>query len=187
MADQTATTRSTPRWAAAVDWLSLALSAIAALALLLLTVNIVADVVGRKLWNSPISGTLELSEHWWMPCATLLAFAYTERQGEHIRVTLLSDSLVPRHRAVLSVLTGGVSALMVIALMYFTLSGAVTSFELKKASTGAVSIPIWPLAFVAVVGLFALALQLLVTSARAVYESKACAPDDWTFQRSLDS
>src|SRR5690606_9844205 len=138
----------------------------AALALVLLAINVCIDVVGRTLFHAPLMGTLEMTAYWWMPTLTLLAFAFTEYQQEHIKVTILLDALPLRMRQIVEGCFGVLATALLIALTYFALREALHSAQLQRTTPSAPPVPIWPFTFVAVAGLGMLALQSAATTYR---------------------
>lgn len=149
-----------------VDGLGYVLAIVAAVALVLLAANVLVDVIGRALFNTPLRGTLEMTTQWWMPILTLLAFAYTERRQEHIKVTILLDTLPPRLRQVIEGTFGLIATGLLVALCWHSLTEALESAGYKQATSSVPPVAIWPFKFVAVVGVGALALQSAVTAFR---------------------
>ena len=151
---------------ALIDRLSGALSFGAALALAVLALNIIADVLGRVVFNSPIPGTLEVTAYWWMPMLTLLAYAYTEREQEHIKVTILLDTLPTRMRQIVEGSFGLVAIVLLVFLARHALTEAVDSAEIGQTTSSSPPVAIWPFKFLAVVGIGMLALQIAATTLR---------------------
>lgn len=149
-----------------VDGISLVLALVAALALVLLAGNIFFDVLGRWLFNQPIRGTLEATANWWMPTLTLLAFAYTERRQEHIKVTILLDGLPLRVRQYVEGVFSLIATALLIALAWHSLNHAIKSWGFGEITASSPPIVIWPFKFVAFAGVLALALQMGATSYR---------------------
>lgn len=138
----------------------------AAAALVLLALNIFVDVLGRALFNTPLTGTLEMTAYWWMPMLTLLAFAFTERKQEHIKVTILLDALPLRMRQIVEGSFGVLATVLLIALTYFTLIDALESARIRQTTASAPPVHIWPFKFVAVVGVALLSLQVAASTIR---------------------
>lgn len=157
---------ATPRGIRIIDRLSSIASVGASVALVLMAINIVVDVVGRTFFHSPFMGTLELTSFWWMPTLTLLAFAVTERHQEHIKVTLLLDSLPRRMRELVEGSVGVLATLLLLVLAWFTLQSALDAEEIRLAANSSPPVPIWPFKFVAFAGVLLLALQTAATSYR---------------------
>lgn len=138
----------------------------AAVALVLLVVNVAIDVIGRTLFHSPLPGTLEMTSYWWMPGLVLLAFAYTERKQEHIKVTILLDALPPRLRQIVEGTFGLLATALLVALAYFTLTDALRSGSMGQTTPSSPPVAIWPFKFVAFVGISLLCLQVGATAVR---------------------
>ncbi|WP_375175116.1 TRAP transporter small permease subunit [Pseudooceanicola sp.] len=158
--------RTDPAWLRAVDRLAVALAVIAALALILLAANVFLDVIGRAFLKSPLPGTLEMTAQWWMPVLTLLAFAYTEKRQEHIKVTILLDTLPLRMRQWVEGCFGLIATALLIGLAWHAWHEAMDSFGYMETTSSRPPVAIWPFKFVAVVGVAALALQSAATSIR---------------------
>lgn len=158
------------RGLAASDAISRALSLAAAAAIVALLANVLLDVFGRVIFNHPINGTLELVAHWWMPAASLLAFAEAERRREHIRVMLLTEALTDFHRRVVDLITGVVAITLVGVVLNFTFLGAMADLALRRTTNGGLAVPIWPVAFIACLALAAFLLQLIASTIRSVWK-----------------
>ncbi len=76
-----------------VKWLALSLNIVAAIVLLALMLITCVDVVGRYIFNHPLTGSTELTE---ISLATVvfLVFPLISWRGEHVVVDIL-DSFVP--------------------------------------------------------------------------------------------
>ena len=138
----------------------------AAAAVVLLALNVFADVVGRKFFNMPLRGTLEMTAFWWMPTLTLLAFAFTEQRQEHIKVTILLDALPPSMRRIVEGSFGVLATGLLIALTYYTWVSALKSADIQQTTASTPPMFIWPFKFVAVAGVALLSLQAAATTYR---------------------
>ncbi len=63
-----------------------------------------ADVLGRYFFNSPLSGSQEISEIL-LPGIVLLGWAYAQRLKIHVSVDLLFNRFPPRPKAIIALLT----------------------------------------------------------------------------------
>lgn len=158
--------RGLPSGIRAIDTMSAVAGYGAAIALVLLAASVFVDVVGRTLFNTPLTGTLEMTTFWWMPALTVLAFAYTEQRQEHIKVTILLDTLPPRMRQIVEGSFGLLATALVLALAWYTLMEAIRSGRIQETTPGTPPVAIWPFRFVAAVGLAMLALQFAATTWR---------------------
>ena len=150
----------------AIDRLSDFCAIGAALALALLVINVAIDVVGRTYFHAPFPGTLEMTSYWWMPGLVLLAFAFTEKKQEHIKVTILLDALPPRFRQIVEGSFGLITTGLLIALTYYTMIDALRSANLGQTTPSTPPVAIWPFKFVAVAGVAMLCLQAAATTLR---------------------
>ena len=156
--------RQLPLVIRAIDRLSGAVAYLAAAAIVFLVISVFIDVIGRKFFNTPFTGTLEMTANWWMPTLTLLAFAFTEQMQEHIKVTILLDALPLRMRQLIEGWFSLVAMLLMIALAWFALQDALKSAAYGQTTASTPPIVIWPFKFVAVAGVTLLALQFAATS-----------------------
>jgi TRAP-type C4-dicarboxylate transport system permease small subunit len=75
------------------------------------------DVIGRTIFNKPITGTYEISEIM-MGAIVLLGWAYTQRQGEHVAVDLVYAKFPAKMKTIVSiVMTIIILALFVIIMI----------------------------------------------------------------------
>lgn len=142
------------------------LAIIAGIALVLLALNVLVDVIGRAAFNRPFTGTLEYTENWWMPTLTLLAFAFTEYRQEHIKVTILLDTLPPTMRRIVEGIFGAIATVLLIVLAWHGLSEAIEAAEYRQTTASSPPVAIWMFKFAAPLGILALALQTAATSFR---------------------
>ncbi|MEC7764881.1 MAG: TRAP transporter small permease [Pseudomonadota bacterium] len=158
--------RPEPGFLKLVDLLSKGLALIAAFALVLLAINVLVDVTGRAAMNRPYPGTLEYTQNWWMPTLTLMAFAFTEWKQEHIKVTILLDTLPLMMRRMVEGIFGLIATALLLALTYHGFNEAMDAAAIGKTTSSSPPVAVWPFMFMAPVGVFALALQTAATSYR---------------------
>ncbi len=134
--------------------------AVAGVIVLVLTIQIAADVLSRNVFNQPIPGTLELTANLFMPLIVFLSLAYAEYAGEHIRATIIVGSLTGRTALATELIGRIVTLLVVLALTYYAVIGAIYATELRLEVLGAITLPVWPVRILAAVGLMLFAIQL---------------------------
>lgn len=143
------------------------------IALMLVTVR---DILGRWLFGSPFPGTVELTQLA-MVAILYLGLAYAQHEGDHISVDILYLRLGRRWRAAFD-LVAAVLSLAVLLLLAWRL------FEFSKVlrgggyTTGVLHIPQYPFAFVAIVGVAAFFLAVVVTSRGAATEDSDDASEE---------
>lgn len=166
-----------------VDRLSQFISLFSGAACLVMGVHVVVDVLSRAIFNSPLGGTIDYVQYWWMPCIAFLAMAHTQALEQHLRVTILVDRLSPAVRRQVDIAAYLLSAVAIAALVFYGWIEAVGAWEVGEAALGTVVVPIWPLRFVAFIGLLVFFLQILVMLGRAIGrrsggEAKTDEPSD---------
>lgn len=165
-ADPTGPGPTDPALLRLVDGLALALALIAGVALVLLAVNVLVDVTGRAAMNRPFPGTLEYTQNWWMPTLTLMAFAFTEWKQEHIKVTILLDTLPAKMRRMVEGVFGLIATVLLLVLAYHAFNEAMDAAAFGKTTSSSPPVAVWPTMFMAPAGVLALALQTAATSFR---------------------
>lgn len=123
-----------------------ALLAVAGVALTLMILAITFDVIARSFFGTAITGVSETVQYWFMPLSILFALSYSEWKHEHIRVTLLSDSMTGRPQAA-TLFAGQLVAVVACGMLaWSSIEAAIGSFNLQETvamGTGALSI--WPI------------------------------------------
>lgn len=142
--------------------LAAAAGLVAGVATLFMMALLVADVVARALFSSPISGTVELVRVLLVLVMTF-GFAYAELRKEHLRVELAVDKMPARVRTRTEVAAQLVSLGVVLMMVVQTAQAALVSTRIGETLRGLVDIPIWPVKWAASLGLGLLAYQILVS------------------------
>jgi TRAP-type mannitol/chloroaromatic compound transport system permease small subunit len=139
------------------------LSGLAIFSLMLLAVR---SVGGRVLFNAPLSGYVDWIEQL-MPLIAILAVAYVQRDGTHIRMDILVSQLKGRALWLFEL----ISVLLILALMLLLIWGSwahfLRSFDLgaplwSRDSTTDIALPLWPAKLLVPVAFSVLAVRLLV-------------------------
>lgn len=133
-----------PSWVRMIGRLTTALVWLVGILVVLMSINIIVDVVGRNVFDVSIYGTTELVSFAWMPGIACLALGYAQFRNEHIRVTLLLENVSPRVERVLNVFAELVAlalALWILQLCWFEFNN---SRLLGETATGLTWLPKWP-------------------------------------------
>lgn len=108
-------------------------------------VHICADVAGKFLFTSPVTGTITIVKDYYMPIITFLPLAFVHKRGQHISVEIFTARLphvIQRH---LYAWILGFSAVITALLAYYSGEEAFTKF---RAGTflieQGVRVPTWP-------------------------------------------
>ena len=123
----------------------------------------VVHVLGRKFFDMPIFGYIDIVEIM-MAFMVFLAIAFTERLGGHIRMELFVGMLRGRWLAVFE-LVGVVLGLAVVGvLLVYSWDHAMRAFYLGDSTIDA-QIPLWPSKLIVPISLAILFVRLLVSLA----------------------
>jgi TRAP-type C4-dicarboxylate transport system permease small subunit len=125
----------------ALDALYDGAAGLAALFMVLLLVAVLASVLGRQ-FHVNIPGT-DAYAGYMMAGAGFLALAHTLKRGEHIRVTLLLQSLSPRARHALEVWALAAASLLAALVAFYSVRLAWQSHVFNDISTGNDATPLW--------------------------------------------
>lgn len=84
---------------------------LAAIVTIIMMLHVVADVIGKQFFNTPIWGTLETVSGYYMVIVVFIPLAYVSRTEGHIIVELFTRHLPPRKLARLDGIVGIVTLL----------------------------------------------------------------------------
>lgn len=161
--------------------LARALAALAGLSVVLMMLQMVADVVLTHLAGAPIEGNLEVVSVYHMVAVVFLPLAIVEIRHEHINVDLLVQ-LFPRWLQVACYVLGCLlSAVFFAILGWQTLLDAIRAYQVNEVMMGASFVTIWPARFLLPIGFFAILLAVLLHAWRALtdptFHPVPAAPD----------
>ena len=129
-----------------------ALLAVAALLTFCLSFLVVADVIGRVMFNSPVKGTPEIVSMSIVIVCFLLA-GYSVHSGGMLQADVVSGAFGWRGRTVANLLSGLFGAILFSLIVWGSVEPAIhawTSGEYE--GEGALRVPVWPARFVVMFG-----------------------------------
>ena len=116
-------------------------AALAALAMVALLASVLLSVAGRQLgFNIP---GIDSYAGFLLAASGFLSLAHTLKRGEHIRVTLLLNSLSPGPKRALELWTLLAGALLAGLFAFYSAKLAWQSHEFNDVSTGTDATPLW--------------------------------------------
>ncbi len=134
------------------DWVTQALLIIAAILAFLLCFLVVADVIGRVIFNSPIKGTPEIVSSSIVVICFLQA-GYAIRSGGMLNVDAFVSKLPPGIQGWIGAFGALLGALFFAFLCWGSLDGAEHAWTSNEfEGEGALRVPVWPARFVIVLG-----------------------------------
>jgi TRAP-type C4-dicarboxylate transport system permease small subunit len=125
----------------ALDALYDGAAALAALFMVLLLAAVLTSVLGRQ-FGFHARGT-DAYAGYMMAAAGFLAMAHTLKRGEHIRVTLLLQSLAPRARRALELWALAAASALASLVAFYSARLAWQSHLFNDISTGNDATPLW--------------------------------------------
>lgn len=131
----------------------------------MLMIHVVADVALRFWFNSPIHGTIEYVQYWYMIVIAYMAFGLTQQREEHIDAPVLAGRLSQRIQDQFAQV-GRVLTLALLAIIAWTgWQEALKSMGMSEKG-GAAGVIIWPTRFLVPLGALVFALQVITDMRR---------------------
>lgn len=124
-------------------------------------VLVVANIIGRYLFNKPLTGTLEFTESL-LVLIIFCSIALTQYDGGHIRVNLITRRLPEPVQRILTVIAMLAGCAFFTWCSYAAWIFAVESYSFNEQEWGEIVFPLWPMKFVVFFGLATLAFQFLL-------------------------
>jgi len=121
----------------------------------------VAHVLGRKFFDMPIFGYIDIVEIM-MAFLVFLAIAYTERLGGHIRMELFVSYLRGRWLAIFELIGVVLGLAIVSVLLVYSWDHTMRAYHLGDSTIDA-QIPLWPSKLMVPISLGLLLLRLMVS------------------------
>lgn len=130
------------KWESAVAAIARAFAFVGGAAVAIMTVNILADATMRSMFTSPIPGTLEYVQYWWMILIAYGGWALAAYRGEHIDAPIIGDRLHPRFQLIWRLVAHVATTVFLLLIAYYGWQAAVHAFEIGEYQ-GGYSTPIW--------------------------------------------
>lgn len=122
---------------------------------------VTGDVIGRYVFNSPIPAVFEINSHFLMVMVVFFPLAYVHHLKEHVFVTLFTDRLPSRGKALLE----GTSAILGMVLYgvigWYGLQKAILSTRVLEYIPGVVNVPVWLSKWIIPIGCLAFCMELM--------------------------
>ena len=142
-----------------LDKLYLGSGMLAGLFIILITIMILAQIIGR--WFGVVIPSTEDFAGFFLAATTFLALAYTFRMGGHIRVTILVHLLKGKLQRFALALALLIFIVMIAYSVYYTGAFAYESWSFHELSQGYIAVPLWIPQLSMVVGLSIFLIALL--------------------------
>jgi TRAP-type transport system small permease protein len=134
---------------------------IAAISTFAMLVLVVANVIGRYLFNAPITGAFEITESL-LVVVIMLGLALTQYHDGHIRVTILTRRMSPSWARLAKIWTLILGAVFFAWCAYASWKFAYESYSFNEQEWGTITFPLYPFKFVVFLGVVLLAIQFVL-------------------------
>jgi C4-dicarboxylate transporter DctQ subunit len=138
-----------------------ALNYLAAIFLFSLMLLACAEVVARKLFNSPIHGQADLVEIA-IPTMGFFGLAYCQRMAGHVRMEIVVQALKGRAHWLFEFVSNFATIIICALMIYGTYNHFLRAYEIGD-STMDVELPIWPPKLIIVLGFCILFGRLIIS------------------------
>lgn len=137
---------------------------ISATVLFLMMVWIFVDVILRTAFNSPITGTLEITGEYLMPIIVYFAISYTQKHKGHVNVDLLEQKF-PKNFKIITRIFSNLCALFIYLLLGINnFQQALESFATDTRSSSLLKYPLGPALVIISIGILLFTVRILVDS-----------------------
>jgi len=144
---------------------------------------IVANAIGRKLFNSPLPAALEITQSL-LVLSLMLPFALALLQREHVNTVFLTSRLSERSRRLLYIFWMIVGCILFALVTYGTFRYGLRSLHMNEQTWGAgLKFAIWPSKIAVSFGAFLITIQFAIEALCAIIvpsysESYSNAPEN---------
>lgn len=121
------------------------LFALASVAILAMMIHVTADIVGRLLFNRPITGTLEIVASYYMVACAYLPLGYVQLQRSHMVIELFTQGLSQRALTGLDLVSSLLGTVFLGLMTWQTCLVAIDKSVVGEAVDATFyEIPVWP-------------------------------------------
>lgn len=151
-----------------IDIVTMAMMVVAGTALMLMMIQVSADVFGKFVLHAPIPVTLEMVSNYYMVAVVFLPFAAVERMEGNIHVEMIYVRLPRVAKRVLDIISYSLFIWLIWLLTSGTWAVAMKKYNVGEFIMGSYPIVIWPTRFLVPLGCGLLLILLIVKLVRAV-------------------
>lgn len=131
----------------ALDRLGRLLLWVAGLCLVLMMVQVMADVAGRLFISRPLPSTIDIVAEWWMPALIFLPMVVVALRGENISVDIVYDRLPSRGQATSDIFASLAFAVFVLFVSWGAWEQAMRAYAKGEFIMGMIPVVTWPVRF----------------------------------------
>src|SRR5690606_15055910 len=117
----------------------------AGFAIVAMMLHVTADIIGRVLFNHPLTGTLEIVASYYMVACAYLPLSFVQLQRSHMVIELFTQKLGVKAQAGLDLLTSVLGAIFLALMSWQTSKVALEKTWIGEAVEATFfEIPVWP-------------------------------------------
>ena len=151
-------------------WFNTVLAGAAAVVTIGMMLHVTINALSRSFLSSPVHGTLEYTQFWYLPIIAFVGIVTAQRNKEHIEARLLFDHIPPRAQPFVQAGTDLLTLALAVALTYYTAEMAMESMEIGRTA-GVSGVTIWPATFAAPIAFALFAVWLAVDLVASLREA----------------
>jgi len=144
------------------------LTGVAVLLMLPMMFLVTADVIGRYIFNSPIPAVFEINSYFIMVAVVFFPLAYVQRKKEHVFITLFTERLSSRFKAVLDAFSLLIGFVAYGLIGIYSLQRAIMATEVREYISGIIDMPVWISKWIIPIGCLAFCIELLLDALERV-------------------
>lgn len=145
-----------------VKGLTNGLSWLAGLSVLLMMLQVMADVIGKYVFHMPVPSTAEVVANYYMIACVFLSLAAIEARGSAIAVDLIYDQAKPAMQALMMKIGQIITLVFYGGLGWFSWDVAMRAYRINESVDGLWRVTVWPAKFMLPLGCAVACLILLI-------------------------
>lgn len=151
------------------DMITMVFVRISSVILIALVVIMIVNVIGRKLFNSPISGTIELVQYGILICIGL-AISRTGFEDRQLSVTMIQELLPAKGRAILKSICSCVAGVLFGSLIFNYIRVIPKALQSGRVSD-VLHIPYYLIYYLLIVAMFLVSITFFYQAVLVVYKA----------------
>lgn len=145
-----------------VKGLSDILAWLAGLSVLLMMLQVIADVIGKYVLHMPVPSTAEVVANYYMIACVFLSLAAIEARGSAIAVDLIYDQVGQNAKALMRKIGQIVTLIFYTGLGWFSWDVAMRAWKINESVDGLWRVIVWPAKFMLPLGCAIACIILLI-------------------------
>jgi TRAP-type C4-dicarboxylate transport system permease small subunit len=142
---------------------------------------VAGDVIGRYVFKWPIPAVFEVNTNFLMVIVVFFPMAYVHVMDQHVFVTLFTEKLPARAKALLDAISVLLGAAVYSLIGWYGAYIAIEATRAREYSPGIIDVPVWMAKWIVPIGAFVFCIELLFSAMkhmRTVVNPEAAEPGD---------